>query len=77
MSEVWYLGGLITLCESLGGSNPSPASKSFLRLVLGRFPERNRGSIPLGNANAVIAQLVERNLAKVEAVGSYPIYCSK
>ncbi len=67
-----YLAGLISRNVPKGcrGFESLTRLKSFLRLVLGRFPERNRGLIPLGNANAVVAQLVERHLAKVKAVGS-------
>ncbi|CAK3707848.1 hypothetical protein VCRA2120O333_130098 [Vibrio crassostreae] len=31
----------------------------------------------MNNENAILAQLVERNLAKVEVIGSNPMYRSK
>lgn len=34
-------------------------------------------AIPIGKANAEIAQLVERNLAKVEVAGPSPVFRSK
>ena len=53
-----------------------------------RFPEKTEDffadskyrcifAIPIGKPNAEIAQLVERNLAKVEVAGPSPVFRSK
>ncbi len=54
------------------GSNPAPATTLQLNvglMLLSRQDERL--------AYAILAQLVERNLAKVEVIGSNPMYRSK
>ena len=53
------------------GSNPAPATTLQLNvdlMLLSRKDERL--------AYAILAQLVERNLAKVEVIGSNPMYRS-
>ena len=63
------------------------SGSSILRLRC-RFPEKIEDffadskyrcifAIPIGKANAEIAQLVERNLAKVEVAGPSPVFRSK
>ena len=40
-------------------------------------PPLSLSYLELNNENAILAQLVERNLAKVEVIGSNPMYRSK
>lgn len=49
-----------------------PESRCDQRINLGH----NKGSTPFGKNHAVIAQLVERHLAKVNVAGSNPVHCS-
>ena len=52
------------------GSNPAPATTLQLSAIC--CPRQYEQRI----TNAILAQLVERNLAKVEVIGSNPMYRS-
>ncbi len=53
------------------GSNPAPATTLQLSAIC--CPRQYEQRL----TNAILAQLVERNLAKVEVIGSNPMYRSK
>ncbi len=53
------------------GSNPAPATTLQLNVDLMLYSRKDERL-----AYAILAQLVERNLAKVEVIGSNPMYRS-
>ena len=61
--------GSIPIARAIYASSPVEKAE--------RYERSDEGSIPSSRAiHAVLAHLVERDLAKVEATGSNPVYCS-
>ena len=70
LKKARWQSGYAADCKSVDlGSTPGGASILFFFLFRQRDEQKND--------NAILAQLVERNLAKVEVIGSNPMYRSK